>query len=367
MESSYYKWASDRNPNPPQSEFWRLAPTMRFLKRADWRIAPRALTASAVAPLGRIGRWMESDGHVDVLLEMSEPAARIMLTVFGSDNDRLTAIVGAATADVIDAAWAKIREALPRVTVTTDEVEGDFWYWTANGPQSARRTLAVPTWDEISGNYGASARDEVERVMRGWKPGVGGNLILWHGGPGTGKTYALRALAREWRDWCRLSYITDPDEFFGKAGYMIPTLLRSGGGEMPQSMGGQPEPQWSLVVLEDCGEMLTPDAKERVGAALGRLLNLTDGLIGQGLRVLVLITTNEDQGKLHEAVTRPGRCASQVRFEALGADEAEAWRERHGIFRQPGVRQGRTLAQLYAEGMDTGTQPERQTVGFVPR
>ena len=29
-----------------------------------------------------------------------------------------------------------------------------------------------------------------------------GALLLWHGEPGTGKTHALRALVRSWRDWC---------------------------------------------------------------------------------------------------------------------------------------------------------------------
>ena len=48
------------------------------------------------------------------------------------------------------------------------------------------------------------------------------------------------------------------------------------------------------------------DAKERTGQALSRFLNVVDGLIGQGLRLLVLVTSNEELGKLHPAVSRPG-------------------------------------------------------------
>ena len=29
-----------------------------------------------------------------------------------------------------------------------------------------------------------------------------GRLIVWRGPPGTGKTWALRALAGAWREWC---------------------------------------------------------------------------------------------------------------------------------------------------------------------
>jgi hypothetical protein len=32
---------------------------------------------------------------------------------------------------------------------------------------------------------------------------------------GTGKTFGLRALAWEWREWCDFHYIVDPDTFFG--------------------------------------------------------------------------------------------------------------------------------------------------------
>ena len=53
------------------------------------------------------------------------------------------------------------------------------------------------------------------------------------------------------------------------------------------------EKPWRLLVLEDTGELLSADARDRAGQGLSRFLNVVDGLIGQGLRVLVLVTTNE--------------------------------------------------------------------------
>ena len=67
-----------------------------------------------------------------------------------------------------------------------------------------------------------------------------------------------------------------------------------------------------------------------IGQGLSRFLNVVDGLIGQGLRVLVLVTTNEPIRKLHPAVARPGRCAANVEFAPLAADEAAAWLDEHG-------------------------------------
>jgi hypothetical protein len=50
------------------------------------------------------------------------------------------------------------------------------------------RPIAVPEWDEIRENYSDSTRTEAETVMRHLRPAHGGQLILWHGVAGTGKT-----------------------------------------------------------------------------------------------------------------------------------------------------------------------------------
>ena len=42
------------------------------------------------------------------------------------------------------------------------------------------------------------------------------------------------------------------------------------------------------------------------GQGLSRLLNVSDGLLGEGLRAVVLVTTNEPLRRLHPAVVRPG-------------------------------------------------------------
>ncbi len=118
---------------------------------------------------------------------------------------------------------------------------------------------------------------------------------------------------------------------------------------------------WRLLVLEDTGELLQPDAKAVIGQGLSRFLNLADGLIGQGLRVLVLVTTNEEIRKLHPAVARPGRSAANVLFAPLGDEEAISWLAAHGV-EGDGGRSSATIAELYArlEGLDT----PKQSLGF---
>ncbi|WP_243709556.1 hypothetical protein [Micromonospora sp. 15K316] len=77
---------------------------------------------------------------------------------------------------------------------------------------------------------------------------------------------------------------------------------------------------------------------------MSRLLNLTDGLLGQGRNVLVAITTNEDLSRLHPAVVRPGRCLARIEVGPLSYAEATTWLGGTG-----GVPAGgATLAELYA-------------------
>ena len=86
------------------------------------------------------------------------------------------------------------------------------------------------------------------------------------------------------------------------------------------------------------------------------------GLIGQGLRVLVLVTTNEPLRNVHAAVSRPGRCAVQIEFAPFSAVEAAEWLASRGL---PELGRGGTLATLYGRE-DGNEQPERPRIGFAP-
>ena len=261
---------------------------------------------------------------------------------------------GAATEPgALERAEAWLRERLPEVEPTEDQ-EVPIEFWTGSQcPASTMRLIEVPSWSDVASNYPRALRERLEPLIAPeWRPGSGGQLLLWHGPPGTGKTHALRALAWEWRAWCSLHYVTDPERFFGNASYMLDVLL----GE------DDDDERWRLLVLEDTGELLTADAKERSGQGLSRLLNVVDGIIGQGLRVLILVTTNEPLGALHPAVSRPGRCAALLEFGAFTPDEAHEWLVERGAVDARGA--SATLAELYARLAGAPVE-ERRRVGFV--
>jgi hypothetical protein len=285
----------------------------------------------------------------------------VHLTLAGG---RLYAAVAAEDEARVHAGLKSLRALFPPPDPSsTHEVTVTFWTYSPHGPQPSWRTIAVPEWDEIEANYAHDTRSKLAHMMRDFEPAHGGQLILWHGSAGTGKTFGLRSLAWEWRDWCDFHYIVDPDSFFGEhADYLMSVLLmpaydtprhaivpfpgavvRFSDGEGEEE---RPEKPWRVLILEDTGELLTPDAKTMIGQGLSRFLNVVDGLIGQGLRVLVLVTTNEPIRTLHPAVARPGRCAANIEFGPLSVAEANEWLERRE--HEEDVDAPTLLASLYA-------------------
>ena len=148
------------------------------------------------------------------------------------------------SAEALEERFARLREAFPPPDpVSTHEVTVTFWTYSRHGPMPSWRSIAVPEWNEIAPNYTASTRAALEGLMQGFRPAHGGQLVLWHGEAGTGKTFALRALAWEWRNWCSLHYIVDPDSFFGQhADYLMNVLMQPGpeGMQVVQSRGWSP-------------------------------------------------------------------------------------------------------------------------------
>lgn len=318
-------WSRAKNIDRIRADATLLPAGGRLIRRAQQNQQVNELAAGDGWTLHSI-RWDDRSARVTVTATSDELAESILLA----------AIDGAAE---------------PAPAATEDAVRMGFWHFAGarGGAHRASRRITTPPWDTIRGNYSGGAAGALEGLMGLSGDDIHGRLMLLHGPPGTGKTTALRSLAHAWRDWCQVDCVLDPEKLFGDSGYMLDLVL----GDEPRDRDGKP--RWRLLLLEDCDELIGDRAKRESGQALSRLLNLTDGLLGQGSRILVAISTNEDLTRLHPAVIRPGRCLAQIEVGRLSYAEALRWladQDSAAGRRTDDVPviepTGATLAQLYA-------------------
>jgi hypothetical protein len=70
-------------------------------------------------------------------------------------------------------------------------------------------------------------------------------------------------------------------------------------------------------------------------------------------------------GKLHPAIARPGRCASEIEFDTLSAAAARAWIKKRKEPLLPQVTGSMSVAQLYGLLEDfEGTKTPAGVLGF---
>jgi hypothetical protein len=326
--------------------FWALAGELepvrhdRHVKTTDWTITQvlGALAESGVTvetlfeghtagkPEHLLVRLCTEEGtRVPCLLLLTQATTAIVADFACSDEDDLQFWVKLVLGGIPEAAEAEVPEGSIRV---------GFTYSSEYGPRVNSREIEAPAWEDIKGNYARSGA--LEDLLEASPENFLGHLGILHGVPGVGKTTFLRALARSWKEKAYFSYVVDAEVFFNDPGYLLGILMNNNHGD-----------KWHVVICEDAEEFIAPDAKAEVGQALSRLLNLGDGMLGQGLKVLFLFTTNKPDNELAPAITRPGRCFANLEIPAFGDFEGRIWLKDHGVDPYEIVPAERTLAELY--------------------
>ncbi len=195
-------------------------------------------------------------------------------------------------------------------------------------------------------NYGYGFQGFHDDLMKRFITETKG-LVLFHGIPGTGKTYYIRHLLREMALTKKIAiymppnmvdYLTDPS--------FISFLARTVKGYTSKN-------QFCVLLIEDAEPLLAQRESESRIQGVTNLLNMTDGLLNDMLKLQMICTFNVELNKLDAALLRPGRLIARKEFKPLSVLDANRLAQRLGIKKE--IKTPTTLSQIYAmlEGKNT--------------
>ncbi len=175
-----------------------------------------------------------------------------------------------------------------------------------NGSFEIREFNIINQHDDIADLYNddfISFNDELTAKLQ--KSNSNG-IVLLHGQPGTGKSSYIRHLISS----VRKNFIYLPSSLANYIG-------------QPSFLHFLSKHSNSILIIEDAEELLMK-RKTDSKPAISNLLNLSDGLLSDCLKVQVIATFNCDYSKIDDAFLRKGRVLGRYCFESLDIQKANS-------------------------------------------
>ncbi len=200
--------------------------------------------------------------------------------------------------------------------------------------------------NELDMHYGYGFEKFHKDLLKRFQEGSYG-LVLLHGEPGTGKTYYIRHLLRKMNDSNKVVIYMPPNMIDYILNPVFMTFLTN-----EISMFSK-EGKTCVLLIEDAEPLLA--SRSETGRVIGvsNLLNLTDGLLNDLLKLQIICTFNVKIKELDKALLRPGRLIARKEFKAMSMIDANRLAQQLGIkhlFIKPA-----TLAEVYALLKDKNT------------
>ncbi len=177
---------------------------------------------------------------------------------------------------------------------------------------------------DLDVNYGYGFSEFHKELMKRFNTSTKG-LVLFHGMPGTGKTYYIRHLLRKMVASKKVVIYMPPNMVDHLVEPVFMTFLSR------KIQDWASDGNFCVLLIEDAEPLL---ARRQEGVriqGITNLLNMSDGILNDMLNLQIICTFNVDLKKLDNALLRPGRLIARKEFKPLSVIDANVLAQRLGI------------------------------------
>ena len=166
-------------------------------------------------------------------------------------------------------------------------------------------------------------------------------LVLFHGLPGTGKTFYIRSLIKDLLKLNKYIIYLPPNMVESLVHPDMMTFISST--VMEQSEDGRS----CILLLEDAEPLLASRKHENRSSGITNLLNITDGILNDMLSIQVIATFNTDLANIDDALLRPERLIARKEFKKLKKEDAQLLADKLKINKK--IEADSSLAEIYSQ------------------
>jgi len=188
---------------------------------------------------------------------------------------------------------------------------------------------------DIGLNYGESFVEKNKFIIKSLKDENKSGLIMLDGQPGTGKSTYIKYLTNK----VDKKFIFFPSN-------MAEELMTPGFIDFMLNQKG------SILVIEDAEKIIRSREGSNNSNAISNLLNVSDGILGDLLKIKIIATHNTKREKIDQALLRKGRLMAEHEFDKLPVESVRKLMDKLKIKYEENQLEPMTLSDIYEFGTE---------------